>query len=83
MDNLARTKLHIIPGHPLFGTVILDADLIVFLHISEEELKPRCLKRKANFGNCSNMQAKIEKELKYYKNKVIKLEIEGDWNEKL
>lgn len=78
MDNLARTKLSITPGHPLFSTVILDADIIVFLHIDDAELKSRCLKRKSNFENCLSMQSKIEEELKNYKEKVIKLEIKGD-----
>lgn len=75
MDNLARTKLSITPGHPLFSAVILDADIIVFLHIDDEELKSRCLKRKSNFENCLS---KIEEELNNYKEKVIKLEIKGD-----
>lgn len=78
MDNLAKTKLHITPGMPLFGTVILDADIIVFLHINKDELKSRCSKRKANFENCLSMQNRIEDELKQYKDKVIKLELKGE-----
>ena len=63
VDNLTRTKLHIKPGQPLFGTVVLDADIIVFLHINEDELKIRCQKRETNLENCLNMQNAIEEEL--------------------
>ncbi len=78
MDNLAKSKLKIVPGHPLFGTVVLDADIIAFLHIDEKILKSRCLKRKANFKNSLNMQRKIEEDLERYKDKVIKLEMSDD-----
>lgn len=78
VDALTKTKLHIKPGQPLFGTVILDADIIVFLHINAEELKLRCKKREANFENCLNMQNQIEEELRQYKDKVIKLEMKGE-----
>lgn len=78
VDNLTKTKLHIKPGQPLFGTVVLDADIIVFLHINEEELKVRCQKREANLENCLSMQNKIEEELEQYKDKVIRLEMKGE-----
>lgn len=78
VDALTKTKLNIKPGQPLFGTVILDADIIVFLHINEEELKFRCQKRETNFANCLNMQNQIEEELRQYKDKVIKLEMKGE-----
>jgi len=78
MDNLAKSKLNIIPGHPLFGTVVLDADIIVFLHIDEKILKSRCLKRKVSLENSLNMQRKIEEDLRRYEDKVIILEMSDD-----
>lgn len=75
MDRLVRERVVITPGIPLFGTVILDADLIVYLHISDELLNVRCEKRKANFINAKGMQAKIEEEIKTLNVKVITLEV--------
>lgn len=75
MDNLARIKLKIKPKHPIFATVILDADLIVFLHISEDILKERCNKRGADFIGCWKMQEKIKAELQKCKQEIIILEL--------
>ena len=41
MNELVRTKLKIEKGTPLFGTVLLDCDLIIYLKISDEELFKR------------------------------------------
>ncbi len=58
MDELVRTKLIIKPGTPLFGTVLLPCDLIVYLHISDELLLERTTLRKADFRDAKNMQYK-------------------------
>lgn len=76
MDNLAKTKIKIKPGNPVFGTVILDADLIIFLHINDELLKKRCETRKSNFLDSKNMQDKIIIELKNIKKEIIKIEMD-------
>lgn len=39
MDKLAKEKIIIECGHPVFGTVLLDADLIVLLTIDDNKLK--------------------------------------------
>lgn len=75
MDNLAKTKIKIKPGFPVFGTVILDADLIIFLHINDELLESRCASRESNFIDSKNMQDKIEDELKNIEKEIIKLEM--------
>lgn len=75
MDNLVRTKVKIKKGTPLFGTVLLDADLIVYLHINDELLRERTKMRNADFMNAKNMQTKIEKELDCVNTKVITLEV--------
>lgn len=64
MDELVRTKLKIKPGIPMFGTVLIDCDLIVYLHISDELLLERTIKREADFENAKGMQQKIEEEIK-------------------
>ena len=63
MDELVRTKLSIKPGIPMFGTVLLDCDLIVYLHINDELLLERTNNRNVDFDNAKNMQIKIEEEI--------------------
>lgn len=64
MDELVRTKLKIQPGTPMFGTVLLDCDLIIYLHINDELLQERTKLRNTDFNNAKNMQKKIEEEIK-------------------
>lgn len=64
MDELVRAKLSIKPGTPMFGTVLLDCDLIVYLHIDDELLFERTKLRNADFNNAKNMQQKIEEEIR-------------------
>jgi len=75
MDELVRTKLSIRPGFPLFGTVLLDCDLIVYLHISDELLLERTKLRNADFINAKNMRQKIEDEIKVAGIDTITLEV--------
>lgn len=64
MDELVRTKLSIKQGTPMFGTVLLDCDLIVYLHINDDLLLERTKLRNTDFSNAKNMQQKIEEEIK-------------------
>lgn len=64
MDELVRTKLSIKPGIPMFGTVLLDCDIIIYLHITDELLLERTKLRDVDFNNAKNMQLKIEEEIK-------------------
>lgn len=76
MDELVRTKLSIKPSMPMFGTVLLDCDLIVYLHISDELLLERTKLRNVDFINAKNMQQKIENEIKNSGLETIVLEVE-------
>ena len=78
MDELVRTKLSIKSGTPMFGTVLLDCDLIVYLHISEELLLERTKLRNAEFMNAKNMQKKIEDEIRNSGLDTITLEVKDD-----
>ena len=75
MDELVRKKLTIKPGVPMFGTVLLDCDLIVYLHISDELLEKRTKSRNVNFEDAKNMQIKIEDEIDKSTIEAVKLEI--------
>lgn len=75
MTYLVKTKLKIQQGEPLFGTVLIDCDLIVYLHISDELLKKRADLRNVDYMNAKNMQTEIEEEIKAANIKVITLEV--------
>ena len=75
MDELVRTKLSISPGTPMFGTVLLDCDLIVYLHINDELLLERTKLRNVNFSNAKNMQQSIEEEIRSSNISTITIEV--------
>lgn len=75
MDELVRSRLVIKPGTPMFGTVLLDCDLIVYLHISDELLYERTVLRNADFMNAKGMQIKIEEEIRRSNIDTITLEV--------
>ena len=76
MDSLVKSRLRINPGEPLFGTVLIDCDLIVYLHICDKLLKERTELRDVNFSDAKNMQKSIEEEINKTDIEVIVLEIE-------
>lgn len=64
IDRLIYKYAKIKPGSPLFTTVIVDCEAVVYLDISDELLAEHCLKRGDSFKD----------------SKQIKEAIEGDWN---
>ena len=78
MDELVRTRLSIKPGVPMFGTVLLDCDLIIYLHIADELLLERTKSRNVDFNNAKNMQLKIEEEIKKSNIPTIYIEVKDE-----
>jgi bifunctional DNA-binding transcriptional regulator/antitoxin component of YhaV-PrlF toxin-antitoxin module len=64
MIRLVRERVHIKPGKPVFGTVVIDSDYIVYLKASDELLRERSKKRRKDYTDSKNMQAQLEKEIK-------------------
>ena len=64
MNKLVKERIKIEKSKPLFGTVLLDCDLIIYLKISDELLKERVSKRKSDFVDAKNMQRSIDKQIK-------------------
>jgi len=64
MTRLVRERVQAEVGKPLFGTVVIDADLIILLKISDALLRSRVASRKAQFEDAKNMQAQIEREVR-------------------
>jgi hypothetical protein len=48
---------------PVFGTVVIDCDLIILLKISDELLGTRTEKRQAKFSDAKGMQTQLEAEV--------------------
>lgn len=59
-DKLIYTKVKIAKGMPMFGTVILDCEVVVYLDIADELLKAHCQERNVNFSDAKNMKEAIE-----------------------
>lgn len=63
MDRLVKERIKIKVGQPVFGTVIIDCDLIVYLDISNELLLERTKSRNVNYQDAKNMKDSIEQDL--------------------
>ena len=63
MTRLTREKVKVNPGEPVFGTVVLDADRLIYLKISDELLQERTAQRNVSFTDAKNMQQHIEAEM--------------------
>lgn len=65
IDRLVYEKITVKPGRPLFTTIIVDCDAVVYLDIADELLARHCEKRGVSFADAKN----------------VKEAVEGDWNE--
>ena len=63
MTRLTKEHVKIEVGKPVFGTVVLGTDRIVYLKISDELLRQRTDKRDVSFEDAKRMQAHIEAEI--------------------
>lgn len=62
-EELAKSKIKIKVGNPLFSTVIFDCDLIIYLDIDNETLKDRTMKRNVDLNNAKTMNDKIKTQI--------------------
>ena len=63
MTRLVKERVIVENGKPVFGTVVLDCDLIIFLNVKDSLLRERCNTRKVKFENAKNMKRQILKEI--------------------
>ena len=75
MDRLVKEKIVIKPGQPVFGTVIIDCDLIIYLDISDKLLQERTKSRDVNYQDAKNMKDSIEKDLEETSIPVIRIPV--------
>ena len=59
MATKARSLIKITPGHPVFGTIVFDCDLIVEIVVPEDKLKERIIKRGSTEQGVLNMKRQI------------------------
>ena len=75
MDRLVKEKIKIKPGQPVFGTVIIDCDLIVYLDISDKLLLARTKSRNVNYQDAKNMKDSIERDIEDTTIPVIRIQV--------
>ncbi len=73
MRRLAREKIMVEAGKPVFSTVVLDCDLIIYLRINDNILRERTKLRNVDFNDAKNMQNRIENEIRKAGIKTIEL----------
>lgn len=75
MVRLAKDRVVVRPGEPVFGTVVFDSDLVIELIISDELLRKRTSSRGVSFEDAKNMQKQIETEIRSSKIPVIEFNV--------
>ncbi len=73
VDKIVYRNVKVKPGSPVFGTVIVDCDIVIYLDISDELLAKHCQKRGANFADAKQMKQAIEGDWNTHKAKDDKL----------
>jgi len=73
--KIIREKIKVEPGKPIFGTEVLDCDLIIYLKINDLLLRKRTIARKVDFNYAKNLQKVIETEIKNSGIKTIEISI--------
>ena len=69
VDRLIYEKIKIKPGFPLFTSVILDCEAVVYLDISNELLAGHCKKRGVSLSDALNIKEAIENDWNDHKEK--------------
>lgn len=75
MDRLVKERIKTEAGNPVFGTVVLDSDLIIYLDIDDNLLMERTQKRKVSFEDAKRMDDGIRQEIETSKVPCIKIKV--------
>ena len=75
MVALVTERIAVVPGKPVFGTVVLNADIIIHLKISDELLSNRTASRGVLIEDAKNMQRHLEKQIANSKIPVIEFSV--------
>lgn len=69
IDKLVYEKISVQAGHPLFTTIIVDCDVVIYLDISDELLAEHCKKRGNIFSDSKNVKNAIEEDWNNHRKK--------------
>ena len=69
IDKLVYEKISAKAGHPLFTTIIVDCDVVVYLDISDELLAEHCKKRGNSFEDAKNVKNSVEEDWNNHRKK--------------
>ena len=69
IDRLVYEKVIVEPGHPLFTTIIVECDVVIYLDINDELLKEHCKKREVSFEDAKNVKEAIENDWNHHKDR--------------
>ncbi len=69
IDRLGYQKISVKPGHPLFTTIIVDCDAVIYLDISDQLLAEHCRKRESSFTDAKNVKESIEEDWNAHRKK--------------
>jgi len=66
MARLASSRIVVSPGHPVFATVVIRVDFIIYLKIYDELLLKRVMirqERRQSFGDVKGIQLQLEADI--------------------
>lgn len=69
IDNLVYKKISVKAGHPLFTTIIVDCDVVIYLDISDKLLEEHCKKRGVDFIDSKNVKEAVEEDWNNHREK--------------
>ena len=69
IDKLVYEKITIKPGYPLFSTIIVDCDVVIYLDISDELLAEHCKKRGKDFTDSKRVKDAVEQDWNNHRKK--------------
>lgn len=73
VDSLVYRNVKVQPGYPVFGTVIVDCDVVIYLDIRDELLEKHCKKRGTDFTDAKKIKESIEEDWNNHKMQGDKL----------
>lgn len=66
MKRLARSGIIVLPGHPVFATVVIDVDFIIHLKADDDLLRRRVVlreERRQSFNDVKGIQEQLEADI--------------------
>lgn len=69
IDRLVYERITAKAGHPLFTTIIVDCDVVVYLDISDELLAAHCEMRGNDFADAKNVKQAVEEDWNVHREK--------------